>query len=250
MKCTWNKQGQELLLDPRMGPPSQHEARAGIAARPQDVAGSGPPSLFEVSRGLATGLKVQRAHLFLEGMEILFSPTRSYDLALRGRSRVGTLRLSANMLVEDMTGHSEPNSSQEEPARGGYGVPRIFAPQRDDSRNITGTIGGPGSWRYRWPRDAITGYTWCQTNKGPLGEWLHRTRKIEDQGCHLCGDGSVESGAHLVFHCTGVGGRPAGFQDWGDLDRPVWQGEGEDRRDQVADFFGISTGYSEGDKHG
>ena len=53
-----------------------------------------------------------------------------------------------------------------------------------------------------------------------------------------CEDGSAETGEHLVFRCTGVEGRPANLQGWGDLDRPIWQGEGKERIDQVAVFFG------------
>ena len=95
---------------------------------------------------------------------------------------------------------------------------------------------GYGHERYRWPRKAITGYTWCRTGKGPLGQWLYHTGKIEEPSCHLCGDGE-ESGKHLVFQCPVVQGRPTGIQEWKDLDQPRWQGEGKDRRNQVADFF-------------
>ena len=101
------------------------------------------------------------------------------------------------------------------------------------------TQGGFGEDRYRWPRGAITAYTWCQTGKGPIRKWLHQVGKIEDPSCHVCGDGDgpIEDGEHLALQCTGIQGRPPGMRQWKDLDKPIWEGEGENRRDMVADFF-------------
>ena len=44
---------------------------------------------------------------------------------------------------------------------------------------------GYGDGVHRWHRAALTGYTWCRTNKGPISTWLHFTGRATDGQCHL-----------------------------------------------------------------
>ena len=60
--------------------------------------------------------------------------------------------------------------------------------------------GGTGEGILGWNRKAISAYTWCVTEKGPQGKWLHKIKKKDTPGCQ-CGH-QEQSGEHLVERCN------------------------------------------------
>ena len=67
--------------------------------------------------------------------------------------------------------------------------------------------GGSGEGILGWHRKAISAYTWCNTEKGPQGKWLHKIKKKDTPGCHCHRDQEQpeQSGEHLVEGCSLLG---------------------------------------------
>jgi len=99
-------------------------------------------------------------------------------------------------------------------------------------------IEGFGKERYKWGNQALAAYTWCRSNKGPQRSWLHKIRKAPNPDCPNCGE--EETGEHIVFRCPAHQQervKMGEIQEWKDLDKPRWRGEGKNRYDAVVDFF-------------
>ena len=95
--------------------------------------------------------------------------------------------------------------------------------------------------RVLWSRKALSAYTWMRTNRGPQLEWLHRIGKTDSP---LCPCGEIQSGDHVIFHCTAHRvARTAllGPTDhtWEALDTPRYDPDDdeEEKTDLVEEFF-------------
>ena len=66
--------------------------------------------------------------------------------------------------------------------------------------------GGCGEGILGWHRRAISAYTWCVTDKGPLTDkgpqrkWLHKIGKEDTPDCRC--NQSQQTGEHLVAGCS------------------------------------------------
>ena len=59
---------------------------------------------------------------------------------------------------------------------------------------------GYRGWRRAsWRRGALTAYTWGRTEKGAIGAWLHHIGKLEHPWYPTCGEGTKETGVHIIF---------------------------------------------------
>jgi len=109
----------------------------------------------------------------------------------------------------------------------------------ETKRNLT-VQEGYGKSRYKWPKGALSAYTQCRTNRGPINSWLQFIGKAEGSGCYSYGDDVVEDGDHLVFHCPEfqeARGKLGTVTEWKELDGEIPIAEEEEEFDGVLNLF-------------
>ena len=69
-------------------------------------------------------------------------------------------------------------------------------------KNIATPVGIRQHFRKRrqlkeWDRDAMSGYTYIYTDKGPFMYWLHQIGRKDDNKCS-CNQGAVQNASHIL----------------------------------------------------